>query len=383
MESIWENLLFFWKEWFSALLHPAFLIGFMILLVYFWTLRRYEIKRFSSVLVPKLPLMIQTVSFSIIFGFVGSLCLSELTWEIKTGDLIFVWILTLLLVVFGLRFACLSYSVGILSLIHLSMQQIPFSADFPFLEPLQTFAATDWLWLVGIGHLLEWALIRLDGEDGAYPVKVNQVNGFMLKKGWVIPLLLPNQGGWFPLPIFLSFARLNLSGPMKQQKRQTSTFVLLYGFVLCLGLYFFDGWAPGLWVLAIFAVIGHEGIYLGTKWLEKRAKPLFVSNPNGLKVLAVIPNSPADAMGLKTGDVIQRFNGRRIRNLAELTEMADKATYCKLDVLDEYHDHHITQKALYEDDPVHLGVIPADGVQEQLQQDSSGAVNEERKLLES
>lgn len=355
----------------------------MIQLGYFWMLGRYEKKRFSSVLEPKIPLMIQTVSFSIIAGFVCSLCLSEIIWDIKTSDLAIVWMLTLLLAMFGLRFACLSYSAGILSLIHLSSQQIPFSAKFPLLETVHTFAAADWLWLVGIGHLLEWALIRLDGEEGAYPVKVNQVNGFMLKKGWAIPLLLPNQGGWLPLPIFLSFARINLSGPMKQQKRQTSTFVLLYGIILCLGLYFFEGWESGLWGLALFAVIGHEGIYLGTKWLEKRAKPVFVSNQRGLKVLAVIPNSPADAMGLKTGDVIQRFNGRRIRSLAELTEMADKATYCKLDVLDEYQDHHITQKALYEDDPPHLGVIPAVSDQEQLHQNLSGAVNEERELLKS
>lgn len=383
MESIWENLLFFWKEWFSVLLHPAFLLGLMMLLVYFWTLRRYEIKRFSSVLEPKIPLMMQTVSFSIIAGFICSLCLSETVWEIKTGDLIIVWMLTLLLAMFGLRFACLSYSVGILSLVHLSSQQIPFPAMFPLLETVKTFAAADWLWLVGIGHLLEWALIRLDGEDGAYPVKVKQADGFMLKKGWPLPLLLLDQGGWLPLPVFLSFARINLSKPMKQQKRQTSTFILLYGMLLCLGLYFSEGWEPGLWGLAVFAVIGHEGIYRGTKWLEKRAKPVFVSNQRGLKVLAVIPNSPADAMGLKTGDVIQRFNGRRVRDLAELTEMADKATYCKLDVMDEYQDHHITQKALYEDDPPHLGVIPAAGVQEQLHQHLSGAANEERELLES
>ncbi|MGA8942214.1 MAG: PDZ domain-containing protein [Thermoactinomyces sp.] len=381
MEFIRENLLFFWKEWFSVLLHPAFLTGFMMILAYYWKRRRYEIKRFSSILEPKLPLMIQTVSFSIIAGFVCSLCLSEVTWEIKTGELITVWILTLLLSVFGLRFACLAYSVGLLSLIHLSMQQLPFLAGFPLSGVLHSFAAADWLWLVGIGHLFEWALIRLDGEDGAYPVKVNQVNGFMLKKGWPLPLLLLNPEGWMPLPVFLSFARLNLSGPMKQQKRQTSTYVLLYGIILCLGLFFSEGRGPALWGLALFAVMGHETIYLGTKWLEKRAKPVFVSNPNGLKVLAVIPNSPADVMGLKTGDVIQRFNGRRIRNLAELTEMADKATYCKLDVLDEYHDHHITQKALYEDDPAHLGVIPADEVQEQ--QDSGCAVNKERELLES
>lgn len=118
--------------------------------------------------------------------------------------------------------------------------------------------------------------------------------------------------------------------------------------------------------MAVLTVLGHEGIYLGTRWVEKQSTPLFVSNHHGVKVLAVLPDSPAEAMGLKAGDVIQRFNGRRIRSMDELTRVAEKATHCKLAVLDENQNQHITQKALFEDDPADLGVIPALPVEEEV-----------------
>lgn len=365
--SIWEHPLSFFKEWFAAVIHPAFLIGTGMVVVYVWARRRYEIKNFASVLEPKFPLLLQTVSYSLIVGFFGSLCLSGIRWEIQTGDWLLVWSLTLILAAFGLRFACLAYSVGILSIIHLCVSETTWLDGLPVPGLIHSFPAKEWLWLVAVSHLLEWALIRLDGENGAYPVKVKQVSGFMLKKGWPVPLLLSSETGFILLPVFLSFSRINLSGMMKKQKRQTSTFTLLYGLILCLGLTFLDSTKPGIWVMAVFAVLGHEGIYLGTKWIEKRATPLYVSNHYGVKVLAVIPDSPAEAMGLKTGDVIQRFNGRRIRSMDELTQVAGKATHCKLDVLDENQNQHITQKALYEDDPADLGVIPALPVEEDVQ----------------
>ena len=82
----------------------------------------------------------------------------------------------------------------------------------------------------------------------AYPVQVNQVSGFMLKKGWPVPLLLSGPNGWFPLPVFLSFARMNLSGMLKTKKAD----IHLYFFVcrdFKFGAGLFEGWSPagGSW----------------------------------------------------------------------------------------------------------------------------------------
>ena len=142
-------------------------------------------------------------------------------------------------------------------------------------------------------------MIRLDGENGAYPVQVNEVSGFMLKKGWPVPLLLSGPNGWIPLPVFLSFARMNSVGNVEKTKKAD---IHLYFFV-CRDFKFGAGLFGRMGVrrvdMAVLAVLGHEGIYLGTKWMEKRSTPYFVSNHQGVKVLAVIPDSPAEAMGLE------------------------------------------------------------------------------------
>jgi hypothetical protein len=357
--SVWEDPLSFLTKWFSIFIHPAFWLGTGMIMVYVWVRRRYEIKKFHSVLEPKLALLLRTIFWSSVAGLAGSLCLSGIRWEIQPGDWLMVWSLTLLFSAFGLRFACLAYSAGMLCLVHYGVTETTWLGSFPVPEMVYAFPARDWLWLIASSHWLEWVLIRLDGENGAYPVQVNQVSGFMLKKGWPVPLLLSGPNGWIPLPVFLSFARMNLSGMLKKQKRQTSTFTLLYAVILSLGLAFSEGRESGEWIMAVLAVLGHEGIYLGTKWMEKRSTPYFVSNHQGVKVLAVIPDSPAEAMGLRTGDVIQRCNGRPVRSMEELTRVAETATHCKLAVLDEHQNLHITQKTLFEDDPADLGVIPA------------------------
>jgi hypothetical protein len=231
---------------------------------------------------------------------------------------------------------------------------------------LQHVSVSSWLWLVAILHLLEWALIRLDGAYGSQPIQIQHrsgrtVNGFLLKKGWPIPLVILTFSGWIPIPVFLSFATVNLSKPLKQQKRLSSTLTLLYGGALCgcLLLATLVGGEVWLWIAAILSIVGHEGIFQWGRWKEKQKEPLFVTDERGLKVLAVLPDSPATAMGVKTGDIVQRLNGVRIRTLEDLEKVTEQAAFCKLEVLDERLDRHIMQKALYENDPRNLGIVAA------------------------
>jgi hypothetical protein len=233
-----------------------------------------------------------------------------------------------------------------------------------WVQALQSFSAESWLWLVALSHLLEWLLIRADGLPGAYPIEMKRdggrkVSGLLLKKGWPVPLILFSHGAWLPLPVFLGYARVNLSKLPRQQKRLASTLTFLYALCLCGWLAITNVWEGGIWLAAVLAIGGHEALYQWGRRLEKYKEPLFVSDEQGLKVLAVLPGTPAAAIGLKPGDIIQRFNGKNIHTMEELIGAATHASFCKLEVLDEHNDRHIMQKVLYEDDPRHLGVIGA------------------------
>jgi hypothetical protein len=327
---------------------------------------RREKARYGKALESARSLFLRSWLWGLGAGLLFSLLFSWWSWHVRTADLLWLWGCMILFSLFGIRLACFSYAAGVMTLAalaarHVSALPVPWETG---LDSLRTFSGTGWLLLAGWLHLAEWALIRLDGARGAQPVEAMhqngwKVNGFLLTKGWPVPLILHNGFSWIPIPLFLSFGRLNLAKPVRQQKRLASTLLFLYGAGLCLLAGWASVWPGALWVVALFAVCGHEAVYLWGAWLEKRKTPLFVSDDKGLKVLAVLPGSPAEAMGLKTGDILQRVNGQRIFTVADLEKATQNASFVKCEVLDEHLDKHLTQKALYEDDPRHLGVIGA------------------------
>jgi hypothetical protein len=366
-----------WTEWVNglwtwvvSLVHPGYGLILWILLAHLWAVARFERKRFGIRLKAPVSLFLRSSLFGLTAGLAFSWFLSGSAWDIRTEDLRWMWGLTLLLSVGGIRLACLGVTAGVLSLasLTLTLTGIPeYSEPWKsLLVSLSGFRAETWLWLAGLLHLAEWALIRLDGMRGAYPVQERGANGrlvegWMLTSGWPVPLLLFDGNGWLAVPVFLGYGSLTLSKPVLRQKRLSSTLHLLYALLLCGSTALAGLWQPFLWVTAAFALSGHEGLFWLGRYLERRNPPLFVSDERGLRVLAVIPGSPAERMGLKTGDVIVRFNGKRIHSVDDLVQASENATYCKLEVLDEQNDRHIMQKALYEDDARHLGVIGAAG----------------------
>ncbi|MBA4495331.1 PDZ domain-containing protein [Paenactinomyces guangxiensis] len=368
MSYLWDDPLSYGSAWISLFSSPWIFLACLLSLIQNLWIVRLERKRFGRRLEPPVPLILRNWFFGMAAGVALSFLLSAMEWEMDAEELLWVWAVTLLFSAGGVRFSCLSYSAGILTLASLGVQRLG-SSPFPerwdkLWNSLEQFSGTGWLWLIGIVHLLEWALIRVDGDRGVLPIQIKHrtgqwINGFLLKKGWPIPLVILSADSWMPLPVFISFARLNISKPVKQQKRLASTLTCFYGIMLCGLMLAAAKWKGVLWAAAVFAVLGHETIYQWGRWQEKQKEPFFVSDQRGLKVLAVLPGSPAATLGIKSGDVIQRLNGVRVRSMEELEEQTKRAAFCKLEVLDERLDRHMMQKALYEDDPRHLGIVGA------------------------
>ncbi|TCS95674.1 PDZ domain-containing protein [Hazenella coriacea] len=368
MGSLWTDSLHLAKAWSWMITQPGFALIMALPIMHVLSLLHKEDKLYGVRIEAPTPLVLRMWLLGIITGILCTGIFATWTWNVHLSEVYLIWGMTFLFSLFGIRFACIAYSVGILSVCSLLVNQIgsvPLTAPWgQWWEILHRFSMEEWLILVGLLHIMEGILIRLDGASGIHPVQTKhrdgkQVNGFLLAKGWPVPLMLTSQVGWLPLPVFLSYSLVNLSKSNERQRRLASTLTILYGFSVLLVLYFLSEQVIGKWLSTLWVIGGHEGIYQWSRWNEHRKEPMYVSDTNGIRVLAVHPNSPAQVMGIRTGDIIQRINGVVIQSMQDIEEATQRSATCKCEVLDRNMNRHMMQKALYENDPRNLGVVGA------------------------
>ncbi|WP_028776668.1 PDZ domain-containing protein [Shimazuella kribbensis] len=362
-----KTWIYLWTEplWLIALLLPIFFTIYTNLL---------ERKHFGQIVEAPLPTILRTCFYGVLMGFILSFALSSFLFILSKEELLLVWIITICFAVFRRRFACIAYSVGFISLLHLLLPYLHITVLpvglVKWYYVIERFSVLNWLYIVGFTHFLEWILIRAEGSISSTPVRLDHISGktvpaYLLAKAWPISFVALTPAGWLPLPIMIGFASKTCSKPLKQKKRMISTLTLIYAAVLSVLLWIATMQSAWIWVAAIFALFGHEMMYLWSRFMERRKVPLFVSDEKGLKVLAVLPQTPAAILGIKTGDIIHRLNGVRIQTAADLEQAVSLSSFCKLEVLDEQHDSHFLQRAIYEKDPKHLGIVGADPIYRQ------------------
>lgn len=355
--------------WISLWTEPLWIIACLLPIFFTIYTNLLEKKHIGHILEAPIPAILRTCFYGLLAGLVLSFCLASWSYQISKDEVILVWIVTIFFALFRRRFACLAYSVGFISLLHLLLPYMHLTAlprsSVKWYHVVQHFSIINWLWIVGLTHFAEWVLIRAEGAVSSTPVKLNHISGkpvqgYLLGKVWPISLVLFTSVGWLPLPMMLGFASKNSSKPLRQQRRLVSTLTMFYAIILCVSLVLSKVNSEVIWFTAAFAFCGHEMIYLWSRYMEKRRVPLFVSDDKGLKVLAVLPQTPAANLGIKSGDIIHRLNGMRIQTAEDLERAVALSSFCKLEVLDEQEDSHFLQRAIYEKDPKHLGIVGAE-----------------------
>ena len=63
-----------------------------------------------------------------------------------------------------------------------------------------------------------------------------------------------------------------------------------------------------------FAPLAHEGMLKIVKYIENKGVMKYVSTKDSIMILEVAPNTPADEMGMKSGDKIIEINNRKIES---------------------------------------------------------------------
>lgn len=246
-----------------------------------------------------------------------------------------------------------------------------------------TVAATSIAIIIGLLLMMEGYLIAKDGSKFASPIIEKTNRGlksiaYTSKKHWVIPTLFLIPGDvleqfapyWPALPIgetqfSLILFPVVIGFQQVTRRLLPSSFyaklgrnVGILGFIVILGgvASYFEQ-LVALITLAV-AIVGRFALSFGYKLTEKKDLYAVAPNNRGVVIAAVLPNSPAEKMGLRIGEIIKRVNGRDVGNERELYEALQiNAAHCKLEVLDYDYELRLTQYVVHNHDHHQIGLI--------------------------
>ena len=108
----------------------------------------------------------------------------------------------------------------------------------------------------------------------------------------------------------------------------------------------------------LVAIIGKEWITYHFKKKDKYKRAIFTPLDEGVKVLALLPGSPAHRLEIKVGETIKKVNGQPIKTVNAFYEaLQNSGAFFKLDIIDLQGEVRFIHSALYEEDHHELGVI--------------------------
>jgi len=322
------------------------------------------------------------VGISTVFLFIGA--------SVNGSALILLWIAALLLSAFRVRYLCFAYAAGVVGLLQAAVGFV--DADSlaggaaMLVREIESVHMPSVFALVGLLHVAEAALVYATAERLATPLffegkRGKPVGGYQMQGFWPVPLLLltPMAGGaasslpWPTLfggaapgwgaiafPVLVGFHSLALSR-LPRDKARSSAF-RLGGFgvaaLLCGAVVYY---VPSWWTAALAALLCfglHEWLAVRDRREEAQGSPYFVHDTRGLKVLAVVPGSPAAELGIEPGHVLRRVNGQHVQDRAELhAAMRLNAAFTKLEVLNHAGESRFLQRALFANEHHQLGIV--------------------------
>jgi hypothetical protein len=311
--------------------------------------------------------------------------------KLTSGTLLCVWIAMIVLALFRLRYICLAYAAGALGIVQAVVSGTVSEKGLQGLaldafQILNGINVPGLLFLAGLLHIAEGLLVRMQGAKTATPLflegkRGRPVGAFALSGVWPVPLLwlVPAAGGfelpWTPLfgiggdtsswtlmafPVLIGFSDRTETYWPEQKAASSGYALMIYGVVLA-GLAAGGAfWSPLAVVASVAAFALHEGLLLFSRSRERGRLPLYVQDGSGVRVLAVLPGTPAAEMGLMAGELIRKVNGAATRNVVELhAALQRQSAFSKMEVVNRDGHVKFVQRARYAGEHHQLGLVLA------------------------
>nr|WP_246628036.1 PDZ domain-containing protein [Paenibacillus oenotherae] len=394
MDAVWEVLRLAGTAAVQLLLSPFYYLAILLIMLQYMRQTRLERKLFHVRLRAWPRQLGRTMLAGLIVGVIAS-CAGLFLGVSVTGEaVLWMWGTAALLAVIRVRYLCFAYAAGLLGVLQWGLGWSPLAERGDWLgtaaASLDRLDIPGLLVLVALMHVAEALLIRWQGARFASPLflegkRGKLVGAYALQGYWPVPMLMlvPAAAGsgaeaslpWATLlgdgtigmgwtmvgfPMMIGFTELTRTLLPEVKARAASQALLLYGLIvaaLAIGSAF---WSPLTLPAALCALLLHELLLLVSFLKEEARSPIYVHDDRGLCVLAVIPGTPAEAMGILAGEILHKVNGVRVRKIEELyAALHVNSAFCKLEVLN--HEGHIkfVQRARYAGEHHQLGVILA------------------------
>lgn len=306
-----------------------------------------------------------------------------------------VWAAMLVLALFRLRYICLAYAAGALGVLQAALSGWGIGIIGPewIARTLQTIAEIDvpgLLLLAGLLHVAEGLLVRLQAAKTAVPLflegkRGKPVGAYAMSGVWPIPLvwLVPAAAGaqgfalpWTPwfggsggdallwslmaFPVLIGFSERTTTYWPEEKARASGYRLMIYGAVIALLAAGSVYWAPLAVIASVLAFALHEGLLWIGRLREAGRQPVYAQDGNSVRILAVLPGSPAAEMGLAAGETILKVNGRTTRTKEELyAALQRQSAFSKLEVANREGHVKFVQRARYAGEHYQLGLILA------------------------
>jgi len=297
-------------------------------------------------------------------------------------------VVVIILLSLHMRFSLLSasYTVG---LTYLLILLSPFILQFQnkidenifTYSPLMSLSL-----LLGILLMFEAFLLVNEDRNNTFPELIKSERGLwigrhQLKRLSVIPLffLVPSEqlgnlsnllpyypvgGEQFNLILFPMIIGFDISARKKLAtdiaKRLGLSFGILGFFVAILSIA--SMYVRWLSILAvILAIVCREYFMFKHKTAEGLHQGFFTRSREGLKILSVMPYSPARRLGILTGETVTKVNNIRVKTVDEFYKaLQGSGTNYRLEIIDDLGEVRIVQSALYAGEHYKLGLIFVD-----------------------
>lgn len=400
MESIWNILAEVGAACLRLISQPFYYIGLLLIILQYRRQIYLERKLFHTRLHSMLSGTVRTIAWGLLMSIPASLVMLGLGTLLTLTSLLWLWGLSLLFSLFRVRFMCYAYAAGALGLLHaIALAAERWIAQLSsvwlqdLLRSLQDLHFPSILALAAVMHLIEAVLVRLQGTQMAMPLflegkRGKVIGGYQLQGFWPVPLLLmvPAAGSglelpWTPLfggsawtsgwtvlafPIVIGFSGVTVTRFPEDKVKRSAGYLLGYGLIL-LGAAIASEYAAWLAIPAsLICIVLHELMIVLARYEESGKAPLYVHDGRGLRVLGVIPNSPAAQLGIQSGEILYRINGTRVLSKEQLHQLIrENAAFIKIELLNRNGENKFVQRAMYEGEHHQLGMILAPDEQAQ------------------